>query len=82
MAADDGAIPAASHCAGPLPDHAREAYVFTTGAGGDPVYHVLMTFRGPMTAWHHWLMVDRGEVPKEKLDPATRADLGEVRAPR
>ena len=50
-------------------DHAREAYVFTTDAGA-PVYHVLT----PFTAGDgKVLMVDRGEVPKEKLDPATRA---------
>jgi len=50
-------------------DHSREAYVFTTDAGA-PVYHVLTPFRcddGKV------LMVDRGEVLKEKLDPATRA---------
>ncbi len=49
-------------------DHAREAYVFTTDAG-DPVYHVLTPF---LTGGGRVLMVDRGEVPKEKLDPATR----------
>ena len=49
-------------------DHAEEAYVFTTDAGA-PVYHVLTPFtaKGGKV-----LMVDRGEVPKEKLDPATR----------
>ncbi len=50
-------------------DHAREAYVFTT-ADGAAVYHVLTPFR---TEDGRVLMVDRGEVPKEKLDPATRA---------
>jgi len=50
-------------------DHAREAYVFTTDAGA-AVYHVLTPFR---TDDGKVLMVDRGEVPKEKLDPATRA---------
>ena len=49
-------------------DHAHEAYVFTTDAG-DPVYHVLTPF---ITEGGRALMVDRGEVPKEKLDPATR----------
>jgi surfeit locus 1 family protein len=50
-------------------DHAREAYVFTTDAGA-PVYHVLTPFSADDGKV---LMVDRGEVPKEKLDPATRA---------
>ncbi len=49
-------------------DHAHEAYVFTTDAG-DPVYHVLTPF---LTEGGRVLMVDRGEVPREKLDPATR----------
>ncbi len=50
-------------------DHAKEAYVFTT-AEGAPVYHVLTPFQ---TADGRVLMVDRGAVPKEKLDPRTRA---------
>jgi surfeit locus 1 family protein len=50
-------------------DHAHEAYVFTTDAGA-AVYHVLTPF---WTDDARVLMVDRGEVPKEKLDPATRA---------
>jgi surfeit locus 1 family protein len=50
-------------------DHTREAYVFTTDAGA-PVYHVLAPFR---TDDGKVLMVDRGEVPKEMLAPATRA---------
>jgi surfeit locus 1 family protein len=50
-------------------DHAKEAYVFTTDAGA-AAYHVLTPFR---TDDGKVLMVDRGEVPKEKLDPATRA---------
>ncbi len=58
-------------------DHAKEAFVFTTDAGA-AVYHVLT----PFTAEDgKVLMVDRGEVPKEKLDPATRASgnpAGEV----
>src|SRR6266404_7867796 len=59
-------------------DHAHEAYVFTTDAGA-PVYHVLTPFT---TDDGKVLMVDRGEVPKEKLDPATRASgnvAGEIR---
>lgn len=54
-------------------DHAREAYVFTTDAGA-PVYHVLTPFT---VDDGRVLMVDRGEVPKEKLDPAMR-ELGNV----
>jgi surfeit locus 1 family protein len=49
-------------------DHTREAYVFTTDEGA-PVYHVLTPF---LTDDSRTLMVDRGEVPKEKLAPATR----------
>ena len=50
-------------------DHTREAYVFTTDEGA-AVFHVLTPFT---TDDGKVLMVDRGEVPKEKLDPATRA---------
>jgi surfeit locus 1 family protein len=51
-------------------DHAKEAYVFTAAPGGDAVYHVLTPFidRGRV------MLVDRGEVPKAKRDPATRAE--------
>lgn len=51
-------------------DNAKEAYVFTTGAGGDPVYHVLTPFT---TDAGHIFLVDRGAVPRERLAPATRA---------
>lgn len=51
-------------------DHAKEAYVFTTDAAGAPVYHVLTPF---LADDGKTLMVDRGAVPKEKLDPASRA---------
>lgn len=50
-------------------DHAREAYVFTTDQGA-AVYHVLTPFT---TDDGRIVMVDRGEIPAEKLDPATRA---------
>ena len=50
-------------------DNAKEAYVFTTDASGTPVYHVLTPF---LTDDGKTLMVDRGAVPKEKLDPVTR----------
>jgi surfeit locus 1 family protein len=51
-------------------DHTREAYVFTTDVSGAAVYHVLTPFK---TDDGKLLMVDRGEVPKEKLGPASRA---------
>lgn len=57
--------------------HADEAYVFTTAPGGDAVYHVLTPFR---SADGRIMMVDRGEVPKERLAPATRKD-GEIAGP-
>lgn len=50
-------------------DHAKEAYVFTTDAGA-AVYHVLTPFAADDG---RVLMVDRGEVPKDKLAPASRA---------
>jgi surfeit locus 1 family protein len=51
-------------------DHAKEAYVFTTDTSGAPVYHVLTPF---VTDGGKTLVVDRGAVPKEKLDSASRA---------
>ncbi len=51
-------------------DHAKEAYVFATAPGGDAVYHVLT----PFTDRGRVLLVDRGEVPKEKLKPDSRAE--------
>jgi len=59
-------------------DHAKEAFIFTTDASGAAVYHVLTPFR---TGQGKVLMVDRGEVPKEQLDPASRTEgnpMGEV----
>ncbi len=50
-------------------DHAREAYVFTTDATGEAVYHVLTPF---VAEDGRTLMVDRGMVTKERLDPASR----------
>jgi surfeit locus 1 family protein len=57
-------------------DNAKEAYVFTT-ADGEPVYHVLTPFKadGGQT-----LLVDRGYVPKDRLDPSKRTAVeGETR---
>jgi len=50
-------------------DHSKEAYVFTTDASGAPVYHVLTPL---ITENGRILMVDRGAVPKQGLDPLTR----------
>ena len=50
-------------------DNARESYVFTTDANGDAVYHVLTPF---ITDDGRTLMVDRGEIPKDKLPPQSR----------
>ena len=50
-------------------DHAHEAFVFTTDAGA-PVYHVLTPF---IIQDGRTLMVDRGEVPKDRLNPTTRS---------
>lgn len=57
-------------------EHARESYVFTTDAGA-AVYHVLTPF---LMGDGRTLMVDRGEVPRERLDPATRA-AGNIAGP-
>jgi surfeit locus 1 family protein len=58
-------------------DNAREVYVFTTDADGAPVYHVLTPF---LTDDDRILLVDRGYVPKAKIDPASRASVdGETR---
>lgn len=53
-------------------NHAQENYVFATATGGDPVYHVLTPFLVADGTARHWLMVDRGAVPKGRLDPASR----------
>lgn len=51
-------------------DNAKEAFVFTTGPQGEPVYHVLTPFAlddGRV------LLVDRGFIPTALRDPRTRA---------
>jgi len=50
-------------------DHAQEAYIFATAAEGVAVYHVLTPFT---TDDGKVLMVDRGAVPQDRLDPKTR----------
>jgi surfeit locus 1 family protein len=49
--------------------HDREAYVFTTGHSGQPVYHVLTPF---VVSGARALLVDRGMVPIDMRNPATR----------
>jgi surfeit locus 1 family protein len=53
-------------------DNTREAYVFTTGAGGDPVYHVLTPF---VSDDGKVMMVDRGEIPAAMLPPKSRTPV-------
>ena len=50
----------------------KEAYVFTTDAAGEPVYHVLTPF---LTNDGRTLLVDRGYVPKERLGPAAHSSI-------
>jgi len=50
-------------------DNTKEAFVFGTDNAGAPVYHVMVPFQ---MQDGRILLVDRGIVPKEKLDPATR----------
>jgi surfeit locus 1 family protein len=58
-------------------DNTREAYVFTTNADGDAVYHVLTPFQ---TNDGRTLIVDRGEIPQAKLSPQSRTAVeGETR---
>ncbi len=48
----------------------KESYVYASGPGGGPVYHVLTPFE---TREGRVLMVDRGIVPAGLVDPAKRA---------
>jgi surfeit locus 1 family protein len=50
-------------------DNAKETYLFATGAGGGEIFHVLTPFT---TVAGQTFLVDRGVVPREKLDPASR----------
>ncbi len=54
-------------------DNGRESYIFTTNAGGEPAYHVLTPL---VTDDGKVMMVDRGEIPAEKLSPNTRTPVG------
>jgi surfeit locus 1 family protein len=69
---DDGANPANEYLHVALTgsfDNAKEAYIFGTDANGTPCYHVIVPFK---TGDGRAFLIDRGIVPKEKLDPATR----------
>jgi surfeit locus 1 family protein len=59
-------------------DNAHEAYVFTTGPDGDPVYHVVTPF---LLKNGQALMVDRGYIPQSLRDPTTRA-AGQLSGPQ
>lgn len=50
-------------------DNAKEAYVYGTGPEGAPVYRVVVPFR---TDDGRELLIDRGIVPRDLRDPATR----------
>jgi surfeit locus 1 family protein len=50
-------------------DNEKEAFLFGTDDAGAPVYHVIAPFE---TDEGRALLVDRGIVPKDRLDPATR----------
>jgi surfeit locus 1 family protein len=52
-------------------DHAKEAYLFGGDIAGNPGYHVITPFHAinGMT-----FLVDRGYVPSDKRDPATRPE--------
>jgi len=56
-------------------DNSKEAYVFTTGPHGVPVYHVLTPLK---LEDGRVFIVDRGLVPPALRDPSTRAS-GELR---
>jgi surfeit locus 1 family protein len=46
----------------------KEVYLFGTDDAGAPAYHVIV----PFVMHDGTLLVDRGIVPKEKVNPATR----------
>lgn len=50
-------------------DNAKEAYAFGTDQTGAAIYHVIAPFAAP---GGRTLLVDRGIVPDERRDPATR----------
>ena len=50
-------------------DNAKEVYVFGTGILGAPILHVIVPFQ---LIDGHVVLVDRGVVPRDLRDPATR----------
>jgi len=59
-------------------DNGKEAYLFTTGPNGEPVYHVLTPF---ILEDGQAVLVDRGLIPTAMLDPKMRA-AGELNGVR
>jgi len=52
-------------------DNAKEAYIYGIGPEGAPVYHVVVPFE---TDSGRSVLVDRGIVPRDMRDPATRRE--------
>jgi len=52
-------------------DNTKENYLYTTGPGGEPVYHVLTPL---LVGGGNAVMTDRGYVPVSLRDPATRSE--------
>jgi surfeit locus 1 family protein len=52
-------------------NNSRESYIFGTGVEGAPVFHVVVPFE---TDDNRVLLVDRGIVPRDMRNPATRPD--------
>jgi surfeit locus 1 family protein len=50
-------------------DYSKESYLFASDRQGNPGYHVVVPFK---LVNGEVFLVDRGYVPKEKLDPSTR----------
>jgi surfeit locus 1 family protein len=72
LSLDDGIIPRAEYTRVALTgrfDNSKEAFIFGTDASGAPGYRVVV----PFTARDgRTFLVDRGIVPKERVDPTTR----------
>jgi len=52
-------------------DNTKENYLYTTGPGGGPVYHVLTPL---LVGSGNAVMTDRGYIPVSLRDPATRSE--------
>ncbi|MGN6147867.1 MAG: SURF1 family protein, partial [Rhizomicrobium sp.] len=59
-------------------ENGEEIFFFTTGAEGDPVYHVITPF---LMDDGHTLLVDRGYIPMEFLGSAA-VKTGDLNGPR